>query len=104
MNKENPKDAGTVTRAYLAEAIYNKFGYSRAESSDVVDAVIEEIIVGLEKEDEVKISSFGTFKIKKKNERVGRNPKTKKEVPITARKVASFYVSKILKKKINEGN
>jgi len=101
MNKKNSKDSGTVTRAYLAEAIYKKFGYSRAESSDIVDAVIEEIIVGMEKEDEVKISSFGTFKVKKKNERVGRNPKTKKEVPVTARKVASFYVSNILKKKIN---
>jgi len=101
MDKNNSKDSTTVTRAYLAEAIYTKFGYSRAESSDLVDAVIEEIIVGMEKEDEVKISSFGTFKVKKKNERIGRNPKTKKEVPVTARKVASFYVSNILKKKIN---
>ena len=94
-------DADTVTRAYLAESLYKKFGFSRAESSDLVDAVIEEIIQGIKNEDEVKISSFGTFKVKKKKERVGRNPKTKEEVPVTARKVVSFYVSNILKKRIN---
>jgi integration host factor subunit alpha len=95
------KDEETVTRAYLAEALYKKFGYSRAESAELVDAVIEEVIIGMEKEDEVKISSFGTFKVKKKKERIGRNPKTKKEVPVTARNVVSFYVSNILKKRIN---
>ena len=93
----------TVTRAYLAEALYKKFGYSRTESADLVDAVIEEVIVGMEEDNEVKISSFGTFKVKNKSERIGRNPKTKKEVPVTARKVASFYVSNVLKKKINGG-
>ncbi len=97
-------EAGTVTRAYLAEVLYKKFGYSRAESADIVDAVIEEIIIGMESEDEVKISSFGTFKVKSKKERIGRNPKTKKEVPVTARKVASFYVSNLLKKRINQAN
>lgn len=96
-------DTETVTRAYLAEALYKKFGYSRAESSDLVDAVIEEVILGIKNEDEVKISSFGTFKVKKKNQRIGRNPKTKEEVPVTARKVVSFYVSNILKKQINDG-
>lgn len=96
-------DNETVTRAYLAEALYKKFGYSRAESADMVDAVIEEVILGIKNEDEVKISSFGTFKVKKKNQRIGRNPKTKEEVPVTARKVVSFYVSNILKKQINSG-
>ena len=103
MSDLNTKDDDTVTRAYLTEVLYKKFGYSRAESADLVDAVIEEVIVGMEKEGEVKISSFGTFKVKNKNERIGRNPKTKKEVPVTARKVASFYVSNILKKSINGG-
>ncbi len=89
MSDVNTKNDDTVTRAYLAETLYKKFGYSRAESSDLVDAVIEEVIIGMEKEDEVKISSFGTFKVKKKNERIGRNPKTKQEVPVTARKVVN---------------
>lgn len=101
MSELNTKDSDTVTRAYLAEALYKRFGYSRAESADLVDAVIEELIVGLENEDEVKISSFGTFKVKRKRERIGRNPKTKQEVPVTARNVVSFYVSNILKKRIN---
>lgn len=104
MNNVNEKevlDNGTVTRAYLAEALYKKFGYSKAESADIVDAVIEEVIIGMEKENEVKISSFGTFKVKKKKERIGRNPKTKKEIPVSARKVVSFYVSNLLKKNIN---
>ncbi len=95
-------DNDTVTRAYLAESLYKKFGYSRAEAADLVDAVIEEVILGLENEGEVKISSFGTFKVKRKNQRIGRNPKTKQEVPVTARKVVSFYVSNLLKKKINK--
>jgi integration host factor subunit alpha len=112
LNSKNLNSAGssstsnndTVTRAYLAETIHKNFGYSRAESADLVDAVIEEVITGLEKDHEVKISSFGTFKVKSKKERIGRNPKTKKEVPVSARKVASFYVSNILKKLINSGN
>lgn len=91
----------TVTRAYLTESIYKKLGFSRAECSDLVDAVLEEVNTALVENSEVKISSFGTFRVKSKKARVGRNPKTKKEVPITARKVVSFYVSNILKKRIN---
>lgn len=94
-------ESNTVTRAYLTDAIYRKFGYSRAECSDLVDAVLEEMNTGLEEDGEVKISSFGTFKVKQKKERIGRNPKTKQEVPISARNVVSFYVSNILKKRIN---
>lgn len=92
----------TVTRAYLTDIIYKKYGYSRAESADLVYAVLEEINTGLEEDKEVKISSFGTFKVRQKKQRVGRNPKTKQEVPISARNVVSFYVSNLLKKRINE--
>lgn len=92
----------TVTRAYLADVIYNKMGYSRAEAADIVDAVIDEIVSCVEKVGVVKLSSFGTFKVRKKRERVGRNPKTKIEVPISARRVVSFYASNLLKKKINK--
>lgn len=91
----------TVTRAYLTESVYKKLGFSRAECSDLVDAVLNEVNNALVENSEVKISSFGTFRVKSKKARVGRNPKTKKEVPITARKVVSFYVSNILKKRIN---
>jgi integration host factor subunit alpha len=91
----------TVTRAHLANSIYKKFGYSRAEAADLVDAVFDEVNGALKNDEEVKISSFGTFKVRKKDERVGRNPKTKEEVAISARKVVSFYVSNLLKKKIN---
>jgi len=95
-------DGDTVTRAYLMNKIYRKFGYSRAEAADIVDSVVENVITALESDKEVKISSFGTFKVRQKKQRIGRNPKTKQEVPITARKVVSFYPSNILKKLINK--
>lgn len=91
----------TVTRAYLTDSIYRKLGFSKAECADLVDSVINEMNNGLKNNEEVKISSFGTFKVRDKKARLGRNPKTKKEVPITARKVVSFYVSNLLKKSIN---
>jgi len=93
----------TVTRAYLANVIRNKFGYSKEDSADLVDSVIEEIQKGLEKAGEVKISSLGTFRVYYKKERIGRNPKTKEEAIISARKVVSFHVSNSLRKRINNG-
>ena len=93
---------GTVTRSHLTEMIYKEFGYSRAESSDLVDSILKEINSGLAKDGEVKISSFGTFKVKSKKARIGRNPRTKQEVPISARNVVSFYASNILKNRINK--
>ena len=93
----------TVTRAYLADVVYRKMGYSRSECADLVDAVIEEIISGLEKQGVVKLSSFGSFRMRQKKERIGRNPKTKEEVPIPPRKVISFYASALMKKRINSG-
>lgn len=95
---------GTVTRAYLMDIIYTKLGYSRAEASEFIDAVVEEINSGLERDNEVKLASFGTFKVRKKEARVGRNPRTKIEAPISARRVVSFYTSNILKKRINDNN
>lgn len=92
----------TVTRAYLVDVIHKKMGYSRAEATDLVDDVLEEVIRGLEENSEVKLSSFGTFKVRDKRQRIGRNPKTKEEVPITARRVVSFYASNLLKKAIND--
>ncbi len=90
----------SITRAHLVEKIHVKLGYSRAESGSFVDHLIKEINLGLKKEGIVKISSFGTLQVRQKKQRIGRNPKTKREVPISARKVVSFYASNTLKKSI----
>ncbi len=92
----------TITRADLADAIYEQVGLSKNESSLFVEAVLEEMAEALVKEETVKISSFGSFSVRQKKERVGRNPKTGIEVPITPRKVVTFRASHILKKRVNE--
>ncbi len=97
-------EKNTVTRAYLADIIYREIGLSFAESSELVDSLFEEIITALEAEDIVKISSFGSFQVRRKKERVGRNPKTKEEASILPRNVVSFYASNIVKKRINHLN
>ena len=91
----------TVTRADLAEAVYQRVGLSRAEAADLVEAVIEEIASAAERGENIKLSSFGTFAVRQKGERIGRNPKTGEEVPITPRRVMVFKPSNILKKHIN---
>ena len=92
----------TITRADLAEAVYAQVGLSRNESSDLVEVVLEEIASTLVKGDHVKISSFGSFSIREKGERIGRNPKTGVEVPILPRKVLVFRASHVLKDAINK--
>lgn len=94
-------DSRTITRADLAEAVYEEVGLSRNESSDLVETVIEEISKALAQGDSVKISSFGSFAVKSKGERVGRNPKTGVEVPISPRNVLVFKASHVLKDRIN---
>lgn len=91
----------TVTRADLCEAVYQRLGLSRAESADLVEVVLREISDCLEKGEPVKLSSFGTFAVRDKGERVGRNPKTGVEVPITSRRVLTFKPSNVLKARIN---
>lgn len=93
----------TVTRADLCEAVYRTVGLSRSESADLVESVIGEISDSLVRGETVKLSSFGTFSIRSKNERIGRNPKTGEEVPISPRRVMVFKPSNILKDKINNG-
>lgn len=92
----------TLTRADLGNAVYREIGLSLSESTDLVDAVIEEISTALEKGETVKLSSFGTFKLRHKKQRIGRNPKTGVEVPISPRTVLSFNASNILKNKVNK--
>ena len=93
----------TVTRAQLSEAVYQEVGLSRNESAELVEAVIAEISTALERGEMVKISSFGSFAVRHKGQRVGRNPKTGREVPITPRRVLVFRASHALKDQINSG-
>ena len=92
----------TLTRADLTEAVYRNIGLSRNESADLVESVLEEMCVSLEADEEVKLSSFGTFSVQSKRERVGRNPKTGVEATITPRRVLSFRPSHILKNRVDQ--
>ncbi len=94
----------TTTRSTLSEAVFKNVGLSRNESANLVDSVFSEILTSLIKGDDVKISSFGTFIVRDKKERIGRNPKTGEEVPITARSVVTFRASNVLKSKVNLKN
>ena len=93
----------TVTRADLCEAVYQKVGLSRTESATLVELVLKEITDCLERGETVKLSSFGSFMIRDKGRRVGRNPKTGVEVPIDPRRVMVFKPSNVLKARINGG-
>ena len=94
----------TTTRSTLSEAVFKNVGLSRNESATLVDSVFGEILKSLINGDDVKISSFGTFVVRQKKERIGRNPKTGQEVPITARSVVTFRASNVLKSKVNIKN
>ena len=94
----------TTTRSTLSEAVFKNVGLSRNESATLVDSVFTEILLSLISGDDVKISSFGTFIVRQKKERIGRNPKTGEEVPITARSVVTFRASNVLKSKVNSKN
>jgi integration host factor subunit alpha len=91
----------TVTRVDLCEAVYQKVGLSRTESSAFVELVLKEITDCLERGETVKLSSFGSFLVRQKGQRIGRNPKTGTEVPISPRRVMVFKPSAILKQRIN---
>lgn len=97
-------ETSTITRADLAEAVYEQVGLSRNESSDLVEAVLEEVSKTLIDGGSVKISSFGSFAVRQKGERIGRNPKTGIEVPISPRRVLVFRASHVLKDRINGGD
>jgi integration host factor subunit alpha len=94
-------NARTVTRADLAEAVYRRVGLSRAESADLVQSFLEEICAAAERGETVKLSSFGSFVVRSKSQRIGRNPKTGVEVPILPRRVMVFKPSNVLKARIN---
>ena len=93
---------GTVTRAQLTEAVYQEVGLSRNESAELVESVLAEVADALVRGDMVKLSSFGSFSVRQKGRRMGRNPKTGEEVPIMPRRVLVFRPSHMLKKRIND--
>ncbi|WP_374763823.1 integration host factor subunit alpha [Yunchengibacter salinarum] len=92
----------TLTRADLTESVYETVGLSRNESADLVEAVLEELSSTLVGGENVKISSFGSFLVRQKNGRMGRNPKTGEEVPINPRRVLVFRPSQVMKDRINK--
>jgi integration host factor subunit alpha len=91
----------TITRADLSEAVYQEVGLSRNESADLVENVLKEISDALAREETVKISSFGSFFVRHKGQRIGRNPKTGEEVPILPRRVLVFRPSNVLKSQVS---
>ena len=91
----------TITRADLSESVFQEVGLSRNESSDLVETILAEVVEALARGESVKISSFGSFTVRDKRQRVGRNPKTGQEVPILPRRVLVFRASNVLKSLIN---
>jgi integration host factor subunit alpha len=94
-------DKKTITRADICEAIYHEVGLSRKDTTELLEMILDEISASLVRGETVKISSFGTFSVRDKKQRIGRNPKTGEEVPITPRRVLSFRPSQLLKKQVN---
>jgi len=91
----------TVTRADLAETLYREIGLSRLESSELIETIINHISDELLRGETVKLAGFGTFSLRDKNERIGRNPKTGKVVPITSRRVIVFKPSQVLRERVD---
>ncbi|MEM7210466.1 MAG: integration host factor subunit alpha [Pseudomonadota bacterium] len=94
----------TLTRSDLSEAVYREIGLSRNESAELVETILDRIANALVTGETVKISSFGTFAVREKGARMGRNPKTGEEVPIDPRRVLVFRPSHILKERVDAGN
>ena len=94
----------TLTRSDLSEAVYREIGLSRNESADLVETILGKISDSLVRGESVKISSFGTFAVREKGARMGRNPKTGEEVPISPRRVLVFRPSHILKERVKFSN
>ena len=94
------RSMNTLTRADLAEAINHKLGLSRTDALAMVEAILSHMTEALAEGENVKISGFGTFLLRDKSERIGRNPKTGVEVPITPRRVMTFRASQMLKDRV----
>lgn len=97
-------DAGTLTRADLADSVHESLGLSRADSAQLVESVLGHMCDSLADGENVKISGFGSFILRDKGERIGRNPKTGVEVPIAPRRVLTFRASQSMRETIAQGN
>mgnify|MGYP001598821571 FL=1 len=94
----------TLTKAELADFLFEKVGLNKREAKDMVETFFEEIRAALENGDSVKLSGFGNFQLRNKPQRPGRNPKTGEEIPITARRVVTFHASQKLKVLVEKAN
>lgn len=102
--KDSVMGEKTLTRMDLSEAVYREVGLSRNESAQLVEDVLRHMSDALVKGEQVKISSFGTFSVRDKTARIGRNPKTGEEVPIDPRRVLTFRPSHLMKDRVDAGN
>ena len=96
--------AGTLTRADLSDVVHREIGLSRAESASIVERILHHMCHSLSEGENVKISGFGSFLLRDKGERVGRNPKTGVEVPIAPRRVLTFRASQMMRERIAAAN
>ena len=92
-----------MTKADIIEGVYEKVGFSKKESAEIVELVFDTVKETLERGDKIKISGFGNFQVRQKKARVGRNPQTGKEIEISARRVLTFRPSQVLKTALNAG-
>jgi integration host factor subunit alpha len=92
-----------MTKADIIEQIYEKVGFSKKESAEIVELVFDTMKETLEKGEKIKISGFGNFVVRQKRPRIGRNPQTGEEIEISARKVMTFRPSQVLKSALNKG-
>ena len=96
------KQEGTLTKADIIESVYSKIGFSKKESAEIVELVLETMKDALERGEKIKISGFGNFVVRNKRPRVGRNPQTGEEIEISARHVLTFRPSQVLKAVLNK--
>lgn len=102
MEEVEAKQEGTMTKADIVEAIYEKIGFSKKESAEIVEMVFDTMKETLERGEKIKISGFGNFVVRAKRPRIGRNPQTGEEIEISARKVLTFRPSQVLKAALNK--
>ncbi len=102
MSEVEEKQEGTMTKADIVEAIYEKIGFSKKESAEIVEMVFDAMKQTLEQGEKIKISGFGNFVVRSKKPRIGRNPQTGEEIEISARKVLTFRPSQVLKVALNK--
>ena len=93
-----------LTKAEMAEALFNQLGLNKREARELVDLFFEEVRAALSRGEQVKLSGFGNFDLRDKNQRPGRNPKTGEEIPITARRVVTFHASQKLKALVEQAH